>query len=154
MTPQVISTWHWFSGLFFIFVRCPVFCTFFFSFYHMFYYHYLTLNLPCMKEILRRRISVKGTVTRDFLLLVFFMVSFPPAPEYSIQTVSNFFKNSRICSQVKVHHRYQRHWRQIFQPISQVLLIPVANMPLVSTTLVANCHRYQQHRRQICHRCK
>jgi hypothetical protein len=24
----------------------------------------------------------------------------------------------------------------------------------VSTTPVANCHRYQRHRRQICHRCK
>ena len=27
-------------------------------------------------------------------------------------------------------------------------------LPPVSTTPVANCHRYQQHRRQICHRCQ
>ncbi len=37
----------------------------------------------------------KGTVSRDFLLPVVFMNQFPPAPEYPIRTVSNFFKNSR-----------------------------------------------------------
>ncbi len=57
----------------------------------------------------------------------------------------------------------QWHRGQIFLPISLVLLIPVANLPPVSTipaanlppvstTPVANCHRYQRHRRQICHR--
>jgi hypothetical protein len=29
-----------------------------------------------------------------------------------------------------------------------------AKFPLVLLTPVANCHRYQQHRRQICHRCR
>ncbi len=29
-----------------------------------------------------------------------------------------------------------------------------SNLPPVSTTPVANCHRYQRHRRQICHRCQ
>ncbi len=59
----------------------------------------------------------------------------------------------------------QRHRRQIFPPVSLVLLIPVvnlapvsttpaANLPPVSTTLVAACHRYQWHRRQIFHRCR
>ena len=61
---------------------------------------------------------LKGTVSRDFLLLVFFMNQFPPAPEYSIKTVSNFFENSRRYSQVNVHHRYQRHRRQIMGTIS------------------------------------
>ncbi len=62
-------------------------------------------------------------------------------------------------------HRYQRHRRQILPPVSLVLLIPVANLPPVSTIPVANlppvsttpvaiCHRYQRHRRQICHRCQ
>jgi hypothetical protein len=57
------------------------------------------------------------------------------------------------------------HRRQIFPPISLVLMIPVANfppvstipaanLPPVSTTLVATCHRYQRRRRQICHRCQ
>ncbi len=44
----------------------------------------------------------RGTVPRDFLLLVFFMNQFPKTPEYN---VSNFFKNSRRYSQLKVHHR-------------------------------------------------
>jgi hypothetical protein len=101
----------------------------------------------------------KGTVSQDFLLLVFF-ISFPLAPEYSIKTVSNFFKNSRRYSQVKMHHRYQRHqWqichryqrhrRQIFPPFSLALLIPVANLALVSTILAANFHRCQQCQWQI-----
>ncbi len=34
-----------------------------------------------------------------------------------------------------------------------VSTIPAANLPPVSTTPVANCHRYQRHRRHICHRC-
>ncbi len=68
--------------------------------------------------------SFKGTVSRDFLLLVFLWKSFPPAPEYPIRTVSNFFENSRRYSQVKMHHRCQRHRWQI-------------------------CHRCQWHRWQI-----
>jgi hypothetical protein len=36
--------------------------------------------------------TFKGTVSRDFLLLVLFMNQFPPAPEYSTKTVSNFSK--------------------------------------------------------------
>jgi hypothetical protein len=56
---------------------------------------------------------IKGTVSREFLLLVFLWISFPPAPEYPIRAVSNFFENSRRYSQVKVHHRYQRHRWQI-----------------------------------------
>jgi hypothetical protein len=57
----------------------------------------------------------------DFLkipALVFSWISFPPAPEYSIKTVSIFFENSRRYSQIKVHHRYQRHRWQIFPPVS------------------------------------
>ncbi len=75
----------------------------------------------CVKTLF---LPLKGTVSRDFLLLVFLWISFPPAPEYPIRTVSNFFEHSRRYSQVKVHHRCQRHRWQI-------------------------CHRYQRHRRQI-----
>jgi hypothetical protein len=46
--------------------------------------------------------DIKGTESRDFLLLVLFMNQFPPAPEYSIKTVSNFFENSLRYSQLKV----------------------------------------------------
>jgi len=141
---------------------------------------------------------LKGQCHEIFRFWFFSSISFPPAPEYPIRTVSNFFENSRRYSQVKVHHRYQRHrWqichrcqrhrrqncrryqrhrrqichrcqrhrRQILPPVSLVLLIPVANLPPVSTTPAANlppvsttpvaiCHRYQRHRRQICRRCQ
>ncbi len=57
---------------------------------------------------------------------------------YIIRAVSNFFENSRRYSQLKVDHRYQRHRRQILPPVSLVLLIPVANLPPVSTIPAAN----------------
>ncbi len=56
---------------------------------------------------------LKGTVSRDFLLLFFSWMSFPPAQGYPIRTVLNFSENLRRYSQVKVHHWYQRHRRQI-----------------------------------------
>ncbi len=39
----------------------------------------------------------KGTMSQDFMLLVFSWISFPPTPEYSIRTVSNFFENSFLA---------------------------------------------------------
>ncbi len=53
---------------------------------------------------MHRTQSLKWTVSQDFLLLVFSWISFHPAPEYPIRTVSNFFENSRRYSQVKVHY--------------------------------------------------
>jgi hypothetical protein len=35
------------------------------------------------------------------------MKQFPPSPDYTIRTVSNFFENSRRYSQLKVCHRWQ-----------------------------------------------
>jgi hypothetical protein len=53
---------------------------------------------------------LKGTVSRDFLLQVFFMNHLPPSPKNNIrEVISNFFENSQRYSQVKLHHRYQRH---------------------------------------------
>ncbi len=105
-------------------------------------------------------LALKGQCHEIFCFWLFSWISFPPAPEYPIRTVSNFFENSQRYSQVKVHHRRQichrcqRHRRQILPPVLLVLLIPAANLPPVSTTPVAICHRYQRHRRQICHRCQ
>ncbi len=73
--------------------------------------------------------TLKGQCHEIFCFLFFSWISFPPAPEYHIRTVLNFFENSWRYAQAKVHHRYQRHRRQI-------------------------CHRYQRHRRQICRRCQ
>jgi hypothetical protein len=55
----------------------------------------------------------KGTESQDFGFWFFSWISFPPAPEYSIRTVSNFFEKSRRYSQVKVHYWHQRHRWQI-----------------------------------------
>ncbi len=43
-------------------------------------------------KLWRSNAIFKGTVSRDFLLQVFFINQFPPAPEYPIWTVSNFSK--------------------------------------------------------------
>ena len=93
--------------------------------------------------------DLKGQCHEIFCFWFFSWISFPPAPEYPIRTVSNFFENSRRYSQVKVHHRYQRHrWqichrcqrhrRQTLPPVWLVLLTPVANLPPVSKTPAAN----------------
>ncbi len=120
---------------------------------------------------------LKGQCQGFFCFWFFSWISFPQAPEYTSRAVSKFFENSRRYSQLKVDLRYQRHrWqichqqyqryrRQILPPISLVLLIPVANLPPVSTIRaanlppvstipVANWSRYQRRRRQICHRCQ
>ncbi len=57
--------------------------------------------------------TLKGRVSRDFLLLVFFMNQFPPSLRVSHYDRFKFFENSRRYSQVKVCHRYQRHRWQI-----------------------------------------
>ncbi len=46
--------------------------------------------------------SLKGQCHEIFCFWSFSWVSFPPAPQYPIRTVSNFFENSRRCPQVKV----------------------------------------------------
>ncbi len=53
-------------------------------------------------------LSLRESVTR-FFASGFFMNQFPPASEYYIKTVSNFFENSMRYSHVKVDHRYQQH---------------------------------------------
>ncbi len=86
---------------------------------------------------LRLLSSLKGQCHKIFCFWFFSWISFPPAPEYSVKTISNFFENSRKFLQFKVHHRYQRHQRPIFPPVSLALLIPVANLPLVVSTIPA-----------------
>jgi hypothetical protein len=72
--------------------------------------------------------GLKGTVSRDFLFLVFFMNQFPQAPEYFIRTDSNLFsqKFPEIFASQGAHW-YQRHRWQVFPPVSLALLIPAAN---------------------------
>ncbi len=84
------------------------------------------------------KFHLNGLCHEIFCFRFFSWISFPPAQEYPIRTVLNFFKNSGIYSQVKVHHRYQRHRRQILPPVLLVSLIPVANLLPVSTIPMAN----------------
>jgi hypothetical protein len=115
--------------------------------------------------------KLKGTMSRDFLLLVFFRNQFPPSPRVFHSDRFEFF---RIFAEIfasqgapPVSTTLVANLPPVsatpvanFPPFSPVLLIPVANLPLVSTkpaanlppvstTPVANCHRYQRHRRQI-----
>ncbi len=56
---------------------------------------------------------LKGQCHKIFCFWFFSCISFPPAPEYPIRTILNFFENSRRYSQVKVCHRYHRHRWQV-----------------------------------------
>ncbi len=87
----------------------------------------------------QRARGFKGTVSRDFLLQVFFMNHESSSPKPPKITLGSFriFSNSRRYSQVKVHHWYRWHRRQILPPVLMVLLIPAANLPPVSMTPVA-----------------
>jgi len=100
------------------------------------------------------------------------MNQFPPSPDYSIKTVSNFFENSRRYSQLnvkkssirkiliilfchlwvveetyinfclQVHFQVSADW-YCSHYLPPVSRIPVANLPLVSLIPVAICHRWQ-----------
>ena len=90
-------------------------------------------------------VPLKGQCHEIFCFWFFSWISFPPAPEYPIRTVLNFFENSRRYSQVKVHHRCQRHRWQICLGVNDtggklppVSTTPAANLPPVSTTPAAN----------------
>ncbi len=93
--------------------------------------------------------QLKGQCHEIFCFLFFFKNQFPPAPEYTVKTVSNFFENSLRYSQVKVHHQYQRHQWQIFISTTPAKMVknfcceyqwhpPAANLPPVSTTPAPN----------------
>ncbi len=75
-------------------------------------------NFPLLWAMLS---LLKGTVSRDFLLLVFFLNQFPPSLWllYTISAISNFFENSRRYSQLKVCHRCQRHRWQMEKTFKQ-----------------------------------
>jgi hypothetical protein len=75
-------------------------------------------------------IKVKGTVSRDFLLLVFFMNQFPPSPRaFHLDRFEFFRKFTEIFAS------------QGAPPVAKlppVSTTPVANLPPVSATPVAN----------------
>ncbi len=83
-------------------------------------------------------VSLKGQCHEIFCLRFFSWITFTQAPDNNIRIISNFFENSLRYSQVKVHHRCQRHRRQILPPVPLVLLTPVENLPPVSTIPAAS----------------
>ncbi len=62
---------------------------------------------------------LKGQCHEIFCSWFLSYISFPPAPEYPIRTVSNFFENSRRYSQLKVDHRCRWHRWQIKKTFNQ-----------------------------------
>ncbi len=58
--------------------------------------------------------ALKGQCHKIFRFRFFSWITFPQAPDNNIRIFSNFFENSRRYSQVKVHHRCQRHRWQIW----------------------------------------
>jgi len=63
--------------------------------------------------------DLKGQCHKIFCFWFFSWICFPPAPEYSIKTISNFFENSRRYSQLKVCHRCQWHRWQMKKIFNQ-----------------------------------
>ncbi len=63
------------------------------------------LLLNCLTSTFECIFALKGQCHKIFCSWFFSSISFPPAPEFPIWTVSNFFENSRRYSQIKDDHR-------------------------------------------------
>jgi hypothetical protein len=119
--------------------------------------------------------SCKRDSVTNFLHLVFFMGQPPPAPEYPIRTVWNCLKirgdiHKSRCTTVsttpaanfaisfagvvdiggKVATGVNDNGGKFATGVNNT----GRNSPPVTMTPVATFHQYQQHRHQICHRCK
>ncbi len=75
-----------------------------------------SLCLPCYLFV--EHCSLKGQCHKIFCFRFFSKNTFPQAPDNNIRIISKFFEISRRYSQVKVHHRCQRHRWQIIGTIS------------------------------------
>ncbi len=89
-------------------------------------------NLWQFFEQAEKNPNLKGQCHEIFCFWFFSWISFPPAPEYYIKTVSNFFENSRRYSQLKVCHRCQRHRWQMEKVFNQNNFINFVWSPLGS----------------------
>ncbi len=83
-----------------------------------------------LKEKSRKRqiCSFKDSVT-SFLLLVYFMNQFPPALEYSIKTVSNFFKECKISA------------KTAYDICTYSILVPNCSILFILTFLLSGIYR-------------
>jgi hypothetical protein len=80
-------------------------------------------------------IAFKGTVSRDFLLLVFFMNQFPPSPRVSHLDRFEFFRKFAEIFESQGLPLVSTTPAEKLPPVSTT---PVANLPPVSVTPVAN----------------
>ncbi len=85
--------------------------------------NWILLNGPIQLVYTKKPNVIKGTMSRDFLLLFFFMNQFPPSPKVSHEDRFDFF----------------RKFSEIFasQGAPPVSTTPVANLPPMSTTPTA-----------------
>ncbi len=127
---------------------------------------------------------LKGQCHEIFCFWFFSWISFPQASDYTIRVVSNFFKNSRRYSQLKVCHRCQWHrWQMektfkqknfnsfVWTPLGSRVNIYINfcllvhfkvsaawycchDLPPVSTTPVAKLPPVSMIPVAICHRCQ
>ncbi len=119
---------------------------------------------------------LKGTVSRDFLLLVFFLNQFPPSLWLYYQGRFEFFRKfaeifaaqgwtfkqknfnnfvwTPLGSRVNIYINFclQVHFKVSAAWYCCHYLTPVANLSPVSLIPVAICHRRRWHRWQICRR--
>jgi hypothetical protein len=137
--------------------------TWIYHFWSHVYYHFWCpecYNFLCTIEdiIVLWFYCLKGQC-HEIFYFCFFRNQFPPAPEYPIRIVSNFFENSRRYSQVKVH-RCQWHRWQIATGINDTggkFAIGINDtggkfchqVPLCCWHWWQICHQCQRYRRQF-----
>jgi hypothetical protein len=92
-------------------------------------------------------------VSRDFLLLVFFMNQFPPSPRVShwdrFECFRKFAEIFASKGAPPVSTTPVANFATSLASVVDVSTTPTAKFPPVSTTPVAICHRYQRHRWQF-----
>ncbi len=93
----------------------------------------VTPPAPSVTTLFPWKFYLKGQCHEIFCFWFFSWNSFPPAPEYSIKTISNFFENSlKKYSQLKVCHRCQQHRWQMEKIFNQKNLVIFVWSPLGS----------------------
>ncbi len=122
------------------------------------------LNFLGPQPLIPRNWFLKGTVSQDFLLLVFF------TNQYPIRKVSNFFENSRSSRLTTGVVDTGGKWKKSL--IRKIFKILLGHLWIVELTYIyifafkftlrflqidinhIVCHRCQRHRWQICRRCR
>ncbi len=129
--------------------------------YTAFILMHLLLCVCCTAPLSSIQCLFKGTVSREFLLLFFFMNQFPPSPWlYTIRAVRNFFENSWRYLQVKVQANgknlqseiffYYFFWTRLDSIVSIQKFFFSSSFSAVSSLIIVPivCRQYRWHRWQ------